>query len=418
MSDVTKTIEELGGLVAGFKKVNDEILAAQKDGNGRLGELKTVQGKIEERLNIVEAAQNKVFLGNQAQKNEADFTAKEMQKLGSRYMKAVADLNKPEYKEAFLEVISKGEHRASPEAIKVTKEFTQKSMFVADDATGGIFAPPEFINVLIRDIVEISPWRSLVTVRNTTKRSIWQPKRTRTAKAVRGVEGGTQNETQNPLFAPIEVPAEKCYARVDISDEDLEDPVFNLEAFMREEWAEQFAYLEGYEVTVGSGVGECTGIVTDTTIPELTSTVSGSLAADDLIKLLAIPKSGYSPNFTWVMNRATISLIRRLKDSANRYLWDMGFNAGPSAFAQGAPMTILGAPVVEIPDMPNVAANNYAIAVGDFKRGYTIVDRINLSVLRDIYSGAANGMVRIFARKRFGGKPVQQEAMAKLKILT
>lgn len=415
--EVNKQIEELGGLIKDFKAINDKVLVEQNAQGQGVGLLKETQSKIETRMNILEATMQKSYLSAQASQNVSSFTKKEEEQLGSRYIKMVEQLTVPEYKNAFSDILYKGDN-ASTESWKCANELTKKTMFLADDATGGIFAPPEFLNILIRDIVEISPWRSIVTVRNTTKRSIWQPKRTRTTKAVRVAEGGAQVETQNPTFAPIEIPTYKTYARVDISDEDLEDPLFNLEAFLREDWAEQFSKLEGTEVTNGSGVGECTGITTDTTIPEITSTVSAGFSADDLIKLFAVPKSGYAPNFTVVMNRSTISYVRRLKDSANRYLWDMGFNAGPSAYAQGAPMTILGAPVVEIPDMPNLAANAYSVAVGDFKKGYTLVDRINISVLRDIYSQAGQGLVRIFARKRFGGKPVQQEAMAKLKILT
>lgn len=416
MSD-TK-IEELGGLIKDFKALNDKVLA-QQDAQGQgVSLLKETQAKVEDRINVLEATMQKNYLNAQAVQNVSSFNKKEQEMLGSRYPKLVESLTSQEYKELFMEHLYKDKVSLSEKSKKLAGEYAEKTMFLADDSTGGIFAPPEFLNILIRDIVEISPWRSLVTVRNTTKRSVWQPKRTRTTMAVRTAEGGAQIETQNPTFAPIEIPTYKTYARVDISDEDLEDPLFNLESFLREDWSEQFAKLEGSEVTNGTGVGQCTGITTDTTIPEITSTVSAGFSADDLIKLWAVPKSGYVSNFTAVMNRSTISYVRRLKDSANRYLWDMGFNAGPSAYAQGAPMTILGAPVVEIPDMPNLAANAYSVAVGDWKKGYTLVDRINISVLRDPSTLAGQGVVRIFARKRFGGKPVQQEAMAKLKILT
>lgn len=420
MSDTT--IEELGSLIKEFKSTNDKILDAQKaQGVGQVGltsgvsQLVEKQKGIESRIDILEAGLKVPFMKNMAEQNNPSFTEEEKSNLGEKYLKAMEVLSIPEYKAAYLDILIKG-NNANPESHKLARAQSEKAMIVADDATGGIFAPPEFVNVLIRDIVQISEWRSLVTVRNTTKRSIWQPKRTRTTKASRVAESGTQGETQNPLFGPIEIPAYKAFARVDISDEDLEDPIFNLEAFLREDWAEQFALLEGQEITNGTGVGECTGITTDLTVPELETAASLTIAADDLIKLYATPKSGYAKNFTWVMNRTTQSVVRRLKDSSNRYLWDMGFNASPSGMAQRAPMTILGAPVVEMNDVPDVAAGKYSIILGDFKKGYTMVDRINLSILRDVYSQAGTGMVRIFARKRFGGKPVQQEAMAKLKI--
>lgn len=412
-----KTIEELGGLVKEFKDINEKVLKNQDLQGHGVSELKAKQSAVESRIDILEASLKRPFLAAQAEKNNPTFTDEEKSGLGERYVKAMEVLSVPEYKAAYLDILLKG-NNALQESHKIVRAQSEKAMIVADDATGGIFAPPEFVNVLIKDIVQISEWRSLVTVRNTTKRSIWQPKRTRTTTAGRVAESGTQSETQNPLFGPIEIPAYKAFARVDISDEDLEDPIFDLEGFLREDWAEQFALLEGSEITNGSGVGQCTGITTDLTIPEMTSAVSGGFNADDLIKLNATPKSGYAKNFTWVMNRTTISYVRRLKDSANRYLWDMGFNSSPSGMAQRAPMTILGSPVVEMNDVPNIAVGAYSVIVGDFARGYTMVDRVNLSILRDVYSQAGTGMVRIFARKRFGGKPVQQEAMAKLKIST
>lgn len=101
--------------------------------------------------------------------------------------------------------------------------------------------------------------------------------------------------------------------------------------------------------------------------------------------------------------------MRKLKDAQGSYIWQPGL-------ADGTPNTILGQPYVEVPDMPDVAADTYPIIFGDLRRGYTIVDRISLSILRDPFTQATNGNIRFIARRRVGGQVVLAEALRKLKV--
>jgi predicted phage gp36 major capsid-like protein len=122
-------------------------------------------------------------------------------------------------------------------------------------------------------------------------------------------------------------------------------------------------------------------------------------------------RAPYAANGTWIMNRATIGYLRTLKASDGLYLW-------PSLFAPmsaGNPGTLLGRPVVEFPDMPNIGANNIAIAFGDFMSGFRIFDRVSLAVLRDPFSQATAGNVRFHARRRVGGQVTKPEALRLLK---
>ena len=122
------------------------------------------------------------------------------------------------------------------------------------------------------------------------------------------------------------------------------------------------------------------------------------------MELIYALKAGYRQNASFVMNRKTQSAIRKFKDAQGQYLW-----APPASLGQAA--TLMGFPVVEAEDMPDIAANARAVAFGDFKRGYLVVDRAGLRILRDPYS--AKPYVLFYTTKRVGGG-VQDYAAIKL----
>ena len=108
-----------------------------------------------------------------------------------------------------------------------------------------------------------------------------------------------------------------------------------------------------------------------------------------------------------------MAAIRKLKDTAGQYVFQAGM-----MLTAGVPNTILGYPYIEMPDMPDVSANAFPVMFGDFSRGYMIVDRTNLAILRDPFSQASTGSVRYYARARVGGQVVLAEALRKQKIST
>jgi HK97 family phage major capsid protein len=126
--------------------------------------------------------------------------------------------------------------------------------------------------------------------------------------------------------------------------------------------------------------------------------------------MYAIPAL-YRNRGTWVMNGSTLATIRKLKDGQNNYLWQPSYQAGQ-------PETILGRPVVEAVDMPDVGSGTYPIIFGDFATGYRVVDRIGLSVLVNPYLLATTGITRFHATRRVGGGVIQAAALRKLKMAT
>ncbi len=292
------------------------------------------------------------------------------------------------------------------------------SMVVADDTEGGFLAPDEIVSEIIKGVVEFSPMRTICRVRTTSRNSVKAPKRTQTAGAVWVGEADTRSETQNPKYGKEELGTRELHALADISRQDLEDTAFNLEDEIYGEFGEQFGVSEGTAFVSGDGVdGKPEGFLTaaDTGylgangIETITSVSNDALHGDDFINLFYGLKDAYARNGTWVLRRATVAAARKLKDAVDgQYIWQPGL-------ATLAPATILGRPYVEAPDMPAVANGALAVAFGDWRRGYWIIDRIQIETLRDPYTQGP-GFVRFWARKRVGGQTVLPEALKLLEI--
>lgn len=288
-----------------------------------------------------------------------------------------------------------------------------KALNVGTDTAGGYLAPTEYVREIIKGVTEISPARALVRVRTTAMKAIQIPKRTAQFAARRVSELGTKTETTGLAYGLEELDAPEMYALIDISNQMTEDSAFSMETEIREEAVEQFAVKEGAEFVSGTGVGEMQGILSH---PSITSTNSGSATviadadgqANGLLSLKYAIKTAYARNATWIMNRTTMGSVRKLKDAEKNYIWMPGL-------AQGRPNTIDGDPYVEFPDMPSEGAGLYPIGYGDWRRAYTMVDRISMEMLRDPYTQAAAGNLRFIFRRRIGGRVTLVEAYRLLK---
>lgn len=289
----------------------------------------------------------------------------------------------------------------------------KKALTVSNDSTGGYLAPPEYVRELIKTITEISPIRGVARIRATAQRSIQVPKRTGQFAAEWVAESGTRAETTGYQVGLEEIPAHEHYALVDISEQDLEDTVFNLEAEMQSEFAEQFAKAEGTAFVSGNSVGKPEGFMTNGDVAESVSGNATAVTADGLITLVHAIKADYSRNGTMIFNRTTLGSIRKLKDTAGQYV----FQAGMS-LSGGMSATVLGHPYVEATDMPSEGSGTFPVAFGDFRRAYMIVDRVAMAVLRDPFTQATTGNVRYVARRRVGGQVILPEAIVKLKCST
>jgi len=401
--DIKNAIQDLGQTFNEFKKVNDERLEQIEKGDSTV-ENDEKLAKIEAKMDSYEEMNQKLTTA-EANAEQIKEQVSKIQTMVTRPDSGFESKQVDEYLNAFDTYCRKG-----LEGLDVAEK---KALTVSNDSTGGYLAPPEYVRELLKTITEISPIRSIARVRSTGARSIQVPKRDGQFAAQWVSESGTRSETTGWTVGLEEIPAHEMYALVDISEQDLEDTVFNLEAEMQSEFAEQFAKAEGTAFVSGNSVGKPHGFMDHSGVSHVNSGDADEITADGLISLVHNVKSDYSRNGTFVFNRASLAKIRKLKDTAGQYV----FQAGMS-LQGGVTNTILGMPYVEATDMPSEGANTFPVAYGDFRRAYMIVDRVNLAVLRDPFTQATTGNVRYIARKRVGGQIVQAEAISKLKCST
>ncbi len=282
-----------------------------------------------------------------------------------------------------------------------------KALYESDDTLGGFYAPTEYVTDLIKTVTEISPIRQIARVRQTDKRGIEIPKRTGQFSASFVSETATRSETTGYTTGMMSIDAHEMSAIVDISQSLLEDSAFNLESEMATEFAERFALLEGTSFVSGNGVGKPLGFTDTTAGVGTTNSGSGSaLTANGLLDLVYAVKSEYLGNARFVFSRATFAKILQLEDGEGQKIFHVGLN-----LVSGAPTTLVGFPYTLATDMPAIGGSAKPVAFGDFSRAYTILDRINMSVLRDPYGQATAGNIRYVARKRVGGAVVLPEAI-------
>ncbi|KPA99966.1 phage major capsid protein [Ahrensia marina] len=282
-----------------------------------------------------------------------------------------------------------------------------KALTVADDEQGGYLAPAETSTEFIRDLVEYSPIRSVASVRSIGSPSVKYPKRTGITNAQ--WEGETEeSEESAPSFGQVEVPAHKLMTYVDLSNELLADSGGTAEAEVRLALAEDFGQKESVSFVNGSGVKQPEGLLTNADISEYKNGHATDLKSDAMVKAMYDLPAAYRNNGTWMMNGTTLAAVRLLKDGDGRYLWQPSFQAGQ-------PETILGRPVIEAVDMPDIEAQSTPIMFGDFS-AYRIVDRLAMSILVNPYILATKGITRIHATRRVGGKVIQPARFRKFKM--
>lgn len=285
-----------------------------------------------------------------------------------------------------------------------------KTLVVSSDPQGGYLAPAEMSTEFVRDLVEFSPIRPLAGARATAAPSVQYPKRTGITNAK--WKGETQtSEASEPGFGQLEIVVKEMNTYVDISNALLADSAGAAEAEVRLALAEDFGQKEGLAFVKGDGVLQPMGLLNDPGIGYTANGQATALAADALIDLIHKLPAAYRQRGTWLMNGSTLATIRKLKDGQGNYLWQ------PS-YAADVPETILGRPVVEAVDMPDVASGEHPIVFGDFATGYRIVDRLALSILVNPYIRATDGVTRIHATRRVGAGVVQPRALRKLKMAT
>jgi len=318
-----------------------------------------------------------------------------------------------EHKSAFEAYVRSGE-TAGLRALEV------KAMSIGSNPDGGYLVPPEIEQTIGQRLTAISPIRSIAGQR-TISSSVYKKPFMTAGPAVGWVgETDARTQTASPTLDELSFPAMELYAMPAATATLLEDSAVNIDEWIAQEVEQVFAAQEGTAFVTGDGNNKPKGFLSYTTIDNgswtwgnigtVPSGAAGAFPASDpsdvLVDLIYAVNAGYRQNAVFVMNRKTQSAIRKFKDSTGNYLWQPPATAGGRA-------SLMTFQVVEAEDMPDIAAGSLSIAFGDFNRGYLVVDRAGVSVLRDPYS--AKPYVLFYTTKRVGGGVQDFDAIELLK---
>lgn len=338
------------------------------------------------------------------------------------FQKAVDDLNAKLAAASGVGVI--GDLPGDPEYIKDFKAHMRRgdvsaAMQKSADADGGYLAPIEWDRTITGKLKVISPIRANSRVISISTAGF---KKLFTDRAVgSGWVGETASRpaTSTPQLAMLDFVPGEIYANPAISQGMLDDAAIDLEVWLADEVDTEFARQEGIAFAGGDGTNKPHGILTYVTgaanaarhpwgaIAVKNSGAAAALTSDGFIDLFYDLPGEYSANAKLYANRLTIGGMRKLKDGQNNYLWQ------PS-YALGQPSTLGGVPIVEVADMPNVAAGNIAALYGDMEATYLVIDRVGIRVLRDPFTNKP--FVHFYTTKRVGGGVYNPEPMRALWI--
>ncbi|MDP2124702.1 MAG: phage major capsid protein [Parvibaculum sp.] len=398
-TEVREAMDELMSSFEAFKETNDERLS---DIERKLA----ADPLTEEKLARLDSA-----LDRQTKKVEALALAAQRPELGGERAGPAA---LREHKAAFETYVRKGEAHQ-------LRGLEAKALSAQSDPDGGYLVPAETERAIERLVSEASPIRAIAGIRKIGAASFKKPFATGGAQTGWVGETEARPQTATPTLSEIEFPAMELYAMPAATPTLLDDAAVNIDQWLAEEVQTAFVEQEGAAFIHGDGVKKPRGFLDYDQVDDgawewgkLGFIATGSAGAfpasnpaDRLIDLVYALKSGYRAGGRFVMNRTTQAVIRKFKDGDGNYLWQ-------PALAAGQPPTLLNYPVTEAEEMPSIGVDETAIAFGDFRRGYLIVDRLGVRVLRDPYS--AKPYVLFYTTKRVGGGVQNFEAIKLLKF--
>lgn len=327
-----------------------------------------------------------------------------------------------EHKAAFMAFMRNGDDGEAKQAL-LKAERKAADVRVATGASGGFALPKEIADQINKQLIDISPIRSISRVATASSPDYHELVDLNGFGTEWLGEVDTHNPTNTPDIADVAPTFGELSAYPKTTRQSINDLMFNVEAWLMSRGAEMMAKAEGVAFIGGSGVNRPTGFLAGPaplatadgvrafgTLQYLPTGQAAALSANpwDMLKdMMYATKGGHRQGAVWVMNSLTLAAHAKVKDSTGQYLLT-------PAVREGDPDTMLGKRVVVAEDMPNIAANTFPIAFGDFKAGYIIVDIGTFWLLRDEITQP--GYVKFPMSKRVGGKLLDTNAIKLLKI--
>ena len=411
--------EILDGLKQEVKTAHEELqqaAAEMKQYNERVEKLEKTKGKVPESVQTALDQVSAAVEGMDAKHTSISETietleAKMVEALSSEdVVNAEAKKLDAQHSREFKEFIKRG---AVGEKADSLVELQKKAMYTGSDPDGGFAVPRPMSNMIIEAMKEATPFRreaATTTISGDVFKYLID---------IDDVDAGwvaereSRSETSTPKIHPASINVHEMAANPALTQTMLDDAAFNVESWLAGKVANKFSEIEAEAFLLGNGNGKPRGLLTYATgnswgqIEQIASGAAAGLTADALMDLQDALKEKYASGAKWNLNRRTLSIIRKLKDSTGQYLWQPGLQAGQ-------PSTLLGDQIVRMNYMPTVGAGNLAIAYGDLKKAYLIVDRQAIRVLRDPYTKTPYVLFKTNAR--VGGDVVNFEAIKLMKV--
>jgi HK97 family phage major capsid protein len=404
---IEKLTESVGLITKGFDELkNAHEVIKSTGGEGAKKMVDTLAEKLGGQLEAIQLKQGQLEAAMQRPGAGGGDDAK----------KARAELERKAFR-AYITGGDKGIMSLSPEE--------QKALSTDSNPDGGYFVTSENAGIINGRVFETSPMRRIANVRSTSSKSVtFDFDDQETGGGWEG-EGTSNPNTDTPKTGQIEIVAKKLTAEPALTEEDLQDSAFDMEAFINGKVSDRFSRLENTAFVSGDGVVKPRGFLTydpwsnagvyeRNKIEQLIAGSTSAVSENNLIDMQGSLIEDYQARATWGMRRSVLTGIMKLAGSTNFRFLNLQPATGPQGQVLGAVMTILEKPVVLMNDMPVVASGALAIAYGDFSRAYTIVDRVGMTVLRDPYT--SKGRVKMRHMKRTGGAVTNFEALKLLKM--
>ena len=410
MTDMLTTAPEVKGVPETVTAAFDEFMEAFeafKDVNDRR------LGEIEQKLTADVVTRDKMDRINRAVDEQKKLIDQMLLKKarpavgsgGGRELSPEAE----EHKAAFDAYVRRGDEAG-------LRELEAKAFSAGTGADGGYLVPPETDTEIGRRISIASPMRALSTVRTVSTAVLKKPFAASGLSTGWVAETAGRPQTNTPQLSELSFPTMELYAMPAATQALLDDSAVDIEAWIAGEVDLVFAEQEGDAFIRGDGINRPKGFLSYTAVAEgawtwgnLGYVATGAAGAwkttgpsDTLVDVIYALKAGHRQNGTFMMNRKTQADVRKFKDADGNYLWR------PPASA-GQPASLMGFPIAEAEEMPDVGANALAVAFGDFRAGYLVVDRAGVRILRDPYS--AKPYVLFYTTKRVGGGVQNFEAI-------
>lgn len=415
IKDISEAVTQINESWHEFKKANDVRLANIEKTGTELSEDRAKVTAIEEKMAALDEIKERLEKA-EIKLDTPDFGDKKVDKAQAEHLKAF---------EGYIRSVRQGDKTG--DSTKLAELLERQKAVSIGTATAGGHAVPEVISrqidAKLLDISQLLPLVSVVQVGTSDYKELVD---TKGATSGWVGETGTRSATNTPTLQQVAPTMGIVYAYPSATEESLQDIFFNVQNWLVNSAAEAFDAAIGAAIISGDGSNKPTGFLNGSpsavnddgaspvrpfgTIQYVPTGVAGALPSafnlnsspqvtavqsDFLLTTIYKLKAGYRSNARWMMNKSTLASVRKFRDADGNYLWQ------PSV-QMGQPSMLLGYPVTEAEDMPNVGSNTYPIAFGDFRSAYTFVNRVGTSLTIDD-NITVPGYVKFYIRRRVGG---------------